>query len=230
MRRLISPLAPITLALIATTSLVACGSSSDSASTASPAAATSPATSPESTPASTPESTPATTAAASATDTPPPSADATPAGTTLALGQPAIIDYTDSSKPANRGKITVTVKSITKGSMSDFANVQLDAKDKASTPYYVKVEVKNSGTTKLDGSNPVISLSGVDDRDQRQNSLIMMGTFDKCSEDTNPKSFGPGASYDACQIYLIPGGGSVKGAVWTMYDAKTSKSDINWKG
>ncbi|MEO6496607.1 MAG: hypothetical protein ABIO51_03890, partial [Solirubrobacteraceae bacterium] len=69
------------------------------------------------------------------------SGEPTPGGTKLAMGEPATIAYEDSSKPNRKSLIEVTPKSIEKGSIDDFANIDLDAEQKAATPYYVKVAV-----------------------------------------------------------------------------------------
>jgi len=33
----------------------------------------------------------------------------------------------------------------------------------------------------------------------------------------------------ACLTYLIPGGGSIVGMRWVVFDKKTGKSDLNWR-
>src|SRR3954469_23387769 len=57
----------------------------------------------------------------------------TPLGTTLKVGQPAIIDYTDSSNH-KKSFIELTPTKIEKGSLDDFKNIDLDASQKKSTP------------------------------------------------------------------------------------------------
>ncbi|MDQ8045959.1 MAG: hypothetical protein AAGC46_03175 [Solirubrobacteraceae bacterium] len=237
MRRPLTPIVPALLAIACTAGLASCGSSSDGSDSASAASSATSAAAPASTPAATTTdvaaSSPATSPASTTTGkTPgvdaPPSPGTTAAGTQLKIGQSATLDYKDSSNNKS-GIVTITVKSITKASMSDFKNMDLDAKEKASSPYYLKLSVKNAGKTDLSGTTPQHFLGGLDDRDQEQNSLIVMGTFDACNEDTQPKDFGPGKSFDACQTYLIPGGGSLKGATWSVYDPATNKLNVTWK-
>ncbi|MEO6496623.1 MAG: hypothetical protein ABIO51_03970, partial [Solirubrobacteraceae bacterium] len=115
-----------------------------------------------------------------------------------------------------------------KGSIDDFANIDLDAEQKAATPYYVKVAVKNVGNGDLGGSDPGSYIDAVDDRGQEQNEVIFFGDFDRCP-DGEPKTFGPGDSYETCLTYLIPGGGAVEGMRWIFFDEKNSKSNIDWK-
>jgi hypothetical protein len=222
MRRPLSLVASALASVAITAGVASCGGS-DASSTASaaPAGTTSPAAS---SPAS---STPATTGKTPGVDESP-SPGTTAPGTTLKLGQPAVLDYKDSSS-GKSGIITLTVKSITKASIGDFKNMDLDAKDKTSTPYYIQMSVKNTGKTDLSGADPQTIVDGLDDRGQEQSALIVIGTFDSCNGDTTPKTFGPGASYNACEPYLVPGGGSLKGAEWTVYDPVTNKLNVDWK-
>jgi hypothetical protein len=211
--RLLPSLAAV-LCAVALPVVSGCGGSSNEAVTAPPAnaAATS-------------------TPAAKATATPkakPEKLAATPTGSVLKLGSPAVIKYDDASTHA-KSIVRVTPQSIVKGKKSDFANVQLDGDAKTATPYYVKVHTDNVGKGNLSKTDPAGYLNAVDDRGQRQSAVIFFGTFDACPH-TQVKSLKAGESYDTCQVYLIPKGGSVKGMVWVLFDSsRPGKADINWK-
>ena len=151
----------------------------------------------------------------------------TPIGSTLKLGQPAVIAYDDASSH-DKSTIQITPDAIQQGSISDFKNVQLDANQKNSTPYYVNVSVKNVGKGDLSGDSPANYLDGVDDRGQAQQAVIFFGDFSRCSS-VDPKSLKPGQSYKTCETFLIPKGGSLKGMRWVVFDQKTGKEDLNWK-
>lgn len=211
----------LVLAASAAIGLAGCGGDSDdggeetAASTPAPAATT---------------ETPTTETPTETTETPEAPAaagKATPGGTTLAIGEPAVIDYEDSTK-GKKTLIEVTPEAIEEGSLDDFANIDLDAAQKKSTPYYVKVAVKNVGKGDLSGSEPGSYIDAVDDRGQQQNEIIFFGDFDRC-EEADPKKFAPGDSYETCLTFLIPGGGSIEGMRWIMFDEKNGKSDINWE-
>jgi hypothetical protein len=151
----------------------------------------------------------------------------TPLGTKLKVGETAVIDYEDAS---THGKsiIEFTPKKIEKGSLEDFANIDLDADQKKSTPYYAEITVKNVGKGDLSGGDPATYVNGVDDRGQDQNELIFIGGFDRCNHET-PKKLKPGDSYDSCLVYLIPGGGAITGFHWIQFDEKSGKSDLKWE-
>jgi hypothetical protein len=201
---------------IGVTALSGCGSNSKSTSTSAP-------TPPPTTAASTaPPTETASTTAAPATR-----GDLTAVGSTLKMGQTAVIAYDDSSTH-RKSTIDVTPKAIERGTLDDFKNIKLDANQKTATPFYVKVAVKNVGKGDLSGSEPGSYIDGVDDRGQQQNEIIFFGNFDRCNS-ANPKHLRAGESYETCLTYLIPKGGSIVGMRWVVFDQKSGKSDINWK-
>jgi hypothetical protein len=152
----------------------------------------------------------------------------TPAGTTLKIGEAAVIAYKDTGGSGKKSLISVTPTAIEKGTIDDFKNIELDKAQKASTPYYVQLKVENVGKGDLSGTEPGSYIDAVDDRGQEQSELIFFGDFERCNE-ADPKSFKPGETYETCLAYLIPGGGSIEGMRWIMYDTKTNKSNIDWE-
>ncbi|HEY1479736.1 MAG TPA: hypothetical protein VGF46_06880 [Gaiellales bacterium] len=163
---------------------------------------------------------------ASAASTPTPTA----VGTVLKIGKPAIVVYQDPEKPKLKGTFQITPESIQQGSIKDFANITLDAKQKSDTPFYLKILTKDVGTTTMTKERPDLLLNGVDDRGQSQSSIIFFGDFARCGDSKAPTTIKPGQSYETCQAFLLAKGGSIKGAVWSLFDPKhPSKSDINWK-
>ena len=191
--------------------LAACGGSSGGGSTAAnqPTSASPPASS----------SAPQTPASPSGSGSPSAPAAAggslTPPGTHLAFGQQAIVGW-DPDDTGKVFKMQVTVVSIAKGSIAkDFTNIDLNAKEKASTPYYVTLKIKALGhSLHTDSTHPSISFNALDDRGQEQGSVTFFGTFQRCDDPEMPKPFTDGRSYTACMTYLVPGGGSIKSVTW----------------
>jgi hypothetical protein len=207
-------------ALLALTALSGCGGSTKTVTETTPKAAAQ-----TTTEATTTEA--ATTEAAAPAEAPSQAGGLTAMGTTLKLGQAAVIAYDDSSNH-KKSRIEVTPQKIAKGTIGDFKNIDLDAGQKASTPYYVTMLVKNVGKGDLSGTDPASYIDGVDDRGQEQNEIIFFGDFDRCNSD-KAKSLKPGESYTSCLAYLIAGGGAIKGMRWIAFDEKSSKSNIDWK-
>ena len=148
----------------------------------------------------------------------------TPPGTRLGLGQQAIVGWDPGDTGKNVFKLELTVVSIEKGSIAnDFRNVQLNAKEKASTPYYVTVKIKALSSNPPSGNDdPAIALNGIDDRGQQQGEVTFFGHFARCDDPQAPRPFTAGKSFTACLTYLMPGGGSIKSMTWTEGPHKTN--------
>jgi hypothetical protein len=201
----LSALVAVALALGA----AACGSSASggggtqsASSSAGPTASASTATS----------SAAAATASASATSSAASAGGSTAApGATFKAGQTATVGFNTTTKAGKQGpsyKLGVNVMSITKGSLSDFNGIKLDAAEKASTPYYVKVKITSLGPGKMatSSNDPAISVEGVDRTGQTQQSVTFFGDFPKCDEAQTPNPLAAGKSFQTCLTFLVPGG------------------------
>jgi hypothetical protein len=210
-------------AMLASGALSACGGGNDSSQPASAPASTQ-------TTATTTDTTATTTTEATATE-PAAASGVTKPGTTLKQGDTAHVVLTPLGQgldSKNRFNVDATVVSISKGKKADFNNINLDAKQKASAAYYVKVKVTNTGRKLPAKEDPDVRFDGIDDRGQEQNNIIFIGGFDACEDADPPKSFSKGASYESCLVYLIPGGGSITEVQWKGADEYYSKPVV-WK-
>jgi hypothetical protein len=200
------------IAAVAVPGLAACSGSSPASSGSSPTASSSAGT-------SSPAQSPAASQSAAQGQTAG-SGSLTPPGTHLAFGGPATVGWVPPSQDLGTGahkgiKLQVTVVSIQKGAMADFRNVELNGKQRSSTPYYVQLRVtalSNASVPK--DSDPAITFSAIDDRGQEQQSITFLGTFSRCDDPTPPKQFVSGKTYQSCLAYLIPGGGSIQKVQW----------------
>jgi hypothetical protein len=132
-------------------------------------------------------------------------------GATFKAGQPAMVGFnttTKAGKPGPSYKLNVNVMSVTKGSLADFNGIKLDASEKASTPYYVKVKITSLGPGKMTttSNDPAISVEGVDSTGQTQQSVTFFGDFPKCNEAETPNPLAAGKSFQTCLTFLVPGG------------------------
>jgi hypothetical protein len=200
------------IAAVAVPGLAACSGSSPASSGSSPTASSSAGT-------SSPAQSPTASQSAAQGQTAG-SGSLTPPGTHLAFGGPATVGWVPPSQDLGTGahkgiKLQVTVVSIQKGAMADFRNVELNGKQRSSTPYYVQLRVtalSNASVPK--DSDPAITFSAIDDRGQEQQSITFLGTFSRCDDTTPPKQFVSGKTYQSCLAYLIPGGGSIQKVQW----------------
>jgi hypothetical protein len=144
----------------------------------------------------------------------------TPPGTHLGFGTAATVGWVppteDTGTGAHKGlKLQVAVDSIRKGTIADFANIDLNASEKKSTPYYVQVRLTALGSVSPPKDNdPALTFTAIDDRGQEQDNVTILGTFQRCDDPSPPTSFANGKSYKSCLVYLIPGGGSIKSVEW----------------
>lgn len=207
-----SGLSAMLAAMMLAAVLAGCGGSSSSTSQASAQGtnASASATASTSTPASTTTAAATTTSSAAASTTSAAGATAKP-GTALAAGQTATVGFDTTTKTGANGpsyKVAVTVQSIKKGSLKDFAGIQLNATEKASIPYYAKVKITNLSPTAFPttSNDPAISVEGVDTTGDTDTSVTFFGTFPPCPDTDTPNPFKPGQSVETCLTYLVPGG------------------------
>ena len=135
------------------------------------------------------------------------SAPADSAGKTLALGQRAVTDYVDyGAKNTKPTKVGVTVLKVRKGSISDFKDFELDAKQKKTVPYYVDAKFENLGSFALTRHLMEPSIEDSDGNEYKPLTLIVLsGTFKPCPESSAAK-LKPGASFTGCASILLPKG------------------------
>jgi hypothetical protein len=126
-------------------------------------------------------------------------ADDTPQpGDELALGEAAPLSW----KPREnlQGDVDVTVDRLDRSTMKDFAAFKLDKAMKASTPYYVHVKVKNTGTTNLAGVELPIFLDN--GSDVLFPSARITSSFKPCPSQPLPRKFTQGQKADLCLVFL----------------------------
>ena len=150
-------------------------------------------------------------------------------GTTLKLGQPAIVEFdtiTPKGKSGPSYKLQVTIASITAGSISDFKGISLTGVPKGDSPTYVRVKMTNiSGksfpTKSLDPANAVEAVVG----NQLASSLIIAGYFPRCPDADTPSPFKAGQTFTTCETYMEKGK-----ATKVAYDGSsaTLNSPIIW--
>jgi hypothetical protein len=134
-----------------------------------------------------------------------------PKGTRLSLGSTATVAYKPASdfsdRPATE-RLRVTVYSMLKGSLADFRGIQLDAAERAGTPFYVKVRITNVGPGDVapKDDDPSGDFQGIDRTGATQQSVSFIGDFPRCNDGSPPMPMTRGKGYDTCLTFLVPGG------------------------
>jgi len=143
-------------------------------------------------------------------------------GTDLAWGETATVAYAPNDK--RKSVLELTVISARKGRIADLSSYSLEDRTKASTPYYVRVSVKNVGTGDV-GRTP-IPLFLVDNRNTLISASSFTNTFRKCPSTPLPTTFGPSAELTTCLVYLAPDHGTMTGV---SFRAVQANAPIVWK-
>jgi len=200
------------LAVASTAAVLAgCGGSSSSSSSAAAAATAVPAAVTSTTATSTTATGTTATSTAASQPTGASSGLAAP-GASFAPGQSATVPYQVTESNGANGptyKLGITVQSIDRGTLADFNGIQLDAAQKASTPYYVRLRMTNlgPGALKTSDNDPAGQIEGVDKTGQPQDSVtFLLGTFPRCPDNDTPRPFKDGQSFSTCLTFLVPGG------------------------
>jgi hypothetical protein len=143
----------------------------------------------------------------------------TPPGAQLGLGEQAKVAWVPPSRYSVTGaqsgyRLQVSVDGIERGTLDDLKNIQLDADQRRSTPYYVTVTVKALENVKAGTDDPDVTFDAIDDRGQEQGKVIFIGEFERCDDADVPRPFAAGDSFESCLTYLMPGGGSIDEVRW----------------
>jgi hypothetical protein len=125
--------------------------------------------------------------------------DGTPGpGDELTLGESAPLSW--KPKEDLQGDVQVSVDRIDRTTMKDFAAFKLDTAMKASTPYYVHVRVRNTGSTDLAGVELPIFLDN--GSDVLFPAARITASFKPCPSQPLPKKFTTGKKAKLCLVFL----------------------------
>ncbi|WP_027943316.1 hypothetical protein [Amycolatopsis taiwanensis] len=120
----------------------------------------------------------------------------TPPGTTLALGERAVIHYDDG---IDKGILALTVTAIEVGDQAGFER-DFGEDAKTTTPYYLRYTLENLAGTDLGGKNGP-KLAGLL-ADGTTTGVFITGDLEPgCTTRLSPADFNkPGAKYENCQL------------------------------
>ncbi|GAA4693943.1 hypothetical protein [Nocardioides conyzicola] len=148
----------------------------------------------------------------------------TPQGTHLEVGDAAVVAYEPRQDEVGALDLTVTKleKTTTKKTLSAW---QLTDAQKASTPYFVHVSVKNVGESDLGGRR--VPLYVVNEDNLLLESTPFASSFKACPSTALPKPFAAGATADVCLVYLAPDHGTLEAV---SFRPDEDFNPITWTG
>jgi hypothetical protein len=144
-------------------------------------------------------------------------------GSELKFGESATVAYQPNQQRSTI--LQLTVNSAVKGSIADLASYTLEERTRESTPYYIRVTVKNVGEGDV-GQTP-IPLFLVDNRNTLISASSFTNSFTKCPSMSLPTTFAPQATLATCLVYLAPDHGTMTGV---SFRAVQEYAPIVWTG
>lgn len=148
----------------------------------------------------------------------------TPAGTTLKIGETAVVRYRFAGDVDNTVGLTVTA--IEEGDQAAFT-AKFGPKSKGYQPFYLRVTVENLSGTEMPGvSGPRLRALGPDGRNT---GAVLVGDLDECQAEVAPRDFtATGATFQTCVLQASREGQPVTGAQYDDDDAGYADDPISW--
>jgi hypothetical protein len=144
-------------------------------------------------------------------------------GTGLKVGERGTVAWRLDKKKI--GALNITVTKIEKVSLAEFVGWRLDEASRNSTPYFVRVKLRNVGRSDLAGRS--VPLYAVD----KTNTLIQASSFQSsfrpCPSTPLPKKFVRDKSAQVCLVYLVPKKGTLTAI---SFRPSNDFNPVTWSG
>ncbi|HEY7043187.1 MAG TPA: hypothetical protein VH419_05915 [Nocardioidaceae bacterium] len=145
----------------------------------------------------------------------------TVAGTTLQVGQPAVVNFAAGKKHTSKVRLTVT--KVEQGRVKDFERFKLNDSARRSTIYYVSTRVKNLGPDALSGKT--VTLYGKVSDTTVVPPVVLESTFPACDYQPLPPKFEKDDSTRVCMVFMAPRHGTMSEVQWRPAG---SSEPISW--
>lgn len=145
-------------------------------------------------------------------------------GKALKVGQSATVAWQPSQQLVGVLDLTVTAMHSTTFAKS-FKGWELDDATKANAPYFVTATVRNAGQSDLAGQ--AVPLYGSAATGALVEASTFATDFKPCSPSVLPTPFPAGASAKVCLVYLVPHAGSLDGVTFRPTE---TFDPITWSG
>jgi hypothetical protein len=154
-------------------------------------------------------------------------------GSTLALGEEAVVEHTQSTgggATAPKTTLGITVTAVRQGTQAELeqAGFTLDPDEKRTTPYYVDARYENQGTQAI--QRPLlVSLEDQDGNLISSTTIIDFGgePFEKCPKAADG-DIAPGESYVSCLLFLVAEGREPTRVSFLPFDPETPTEFVYW--
>ncbi len=143
-------------------------------------------------------------------------------GTTLRFGDKAVVRWR--ADKAHGSLVALTVTAARRGAASDLKQFTLDRAAKASTVYYVSVDVANIGNGDL--SRQLLTLYGKASAQLVVPPVRFASSFDRCNYQPLPDRFTRGSKAHVCLVMLAPRHGRISAVQWR---GTVTSEPIGWR-
>ena len=153
-------------------------------------------------------------------------------GETLALGQEAVVEHTQSGATAGGPKTTlgVTALRVREGTQEQLTagGFSLDPEEQAMTPYYVDARYENQGSTAVKDV-PDVSLEDEDGNLISGTVIISLGgpPFKQCPKNDDD-DLSAGESQESCTLFLVPEGKRPERVSFLPFDPEGGSDFVYW--
>lgn len=150
-------------------------------------------------------------------------------GQTFRIGETARVPFSYGSNKG--GTIDLTVTAIEQGNPADLDALKLGDQVKGKIPYYIRYSVENVGSTDLSYSS-VGHMRGLLGDGTEAQGLSIIGTFEKCPNNSLPKGFTNGQKQTSCAVALAPSAQTKVGSAeyWgEPYNSLKDAKGLIWK-
>ena len=154
-------------------------------------------------------------------------------GDSLALGETAVVEYTqsdDAGKPGPATMLAVTVNEVRAGTRDELtkAGFEIDDEGENSTPYYIDARYENRGQEPVKKGIDV-SLEDSDGESLPSTLIFDFGDrgFKPCQSVTDGR-LAPGKSYESCTLVLVPEDSDVDKVLFVSQKANSEIVFTRW--
>ncbi|MTV27517.1 hypothetical protein FTX61_19170 [Nitriliruptoraceae bacterium ZYF776] len=162
-------------------------------------------------------------------DAPEPTAsgDATPPGTELSIGEPAVVDV---STEDGTVQLEVVVESIEEGSLDQLeeAGFEIDATLQGQVPYYLTYRATSLAEDTLGYASVSTNFRLLLEDDSEANPLSLIGSFEPCPVGDSFLDAEPGDEISGCRVFVVPESVETGAAAYRDFDFDTLDDPIRW--
>lgn len=157
-----------------------------------------------------------------------PSGDVTAPGSTLAFGEPAIVDLDHDDGAA---QLEVTIEGVEVGSLDDLeeAGFEVDSSMQGQVPHYVSFSATNLADFSLGFASISTNVMLLLEDGARANVMTLIGSFEPCGGDSAFQDEGPGEEISYCRVFMVPDGVEASTVQYADFDQPTSDDPILWQ-